>query len=212
MISRQQQIQNLRKFIVQEILEVGLKRTFINALRRNNQVVSGKLVDSILAVNYQKSGRYLRIKSGFNKQTNMLVDIKVDIQVPWGEYGRKLDTVQGRASNAQGKRMSPSWQSILKWMDKKGGLFRAGLYRQRKTLKGSGGTKMYVYSAKRDSYRKSIAFRIARKINRRNEIETRRGYSNELNFKLELAVLRAFERYLDEYKLDFLNDFTLEFV
>ena len=34
----------------------------------------------------------------------MLTDIKVDIQVPWGEYGRKLDTVQGRASNAKGKK------------------------------------------------------------------------------------------------------------
>jgi hypothetical protein len=210
LISRQQQIQNLRKYIVQEIQEIGLKRTFINSLRRNNQVVSGKLVDSILAINYQKSGRYLKISSGFNKQTNMLTDIRVDIQLPWGKYGNKLDVVRGRKENARGERMSPSTESILKWMDSKGnGLFRDGLYRQRKQLKS--GSKMYVYPAKRDSYRKSIAFRIARKINRKNELETRRGYSNELNIKVELAVIRAFERYLAEYSLDFLNDFTLQF-
>ena len=138
------------------------------------------------------------------------MDIRVDVQLPWGEYGNKLDVVRGRKENARGERMSPSKESILKWMDSKGsGLFKGGFYRQRKELKS--GSKMYVYPAKRDSYRKSIAFRIARKINRKNELETRRGYSNELNIKVELAVIRAFERYLAEYSLDFLNDFTLQF-
>ena len=79
MISRTKQIQNLRKYIVQEIQAVGLKRTLITALKKNNQDVTGSLVNDILSVNYQRSGRYLRIKSGFNTQSNLLQDIKIEV-------------------------------------------------------------------------------------------------------------------------------------
>ena len=84
MISRTKQIQNLRKYIVQEIQAVGLKRTLITALKKNNQDVTGSLVNDILSVNYQRSGRYLRIKSGFNTQSNLLQDIKIEVALPGG--------------------------------------------------------------------------------------------------------------------------------
>lgn len=209
MITRQKQIQNLRKYIVEEIENVGLKRTFINNLRRNNQSVTGNLVNSILAINYQRSGRFLRITSSFDKQNNILQDISVNVEIPWGEYGIKLDTVQGRASRARGGRMSPPKEKILSWMDAKG-LFKGTFYRQTRRLK-SGATRTYIYPAKRDSYRKSIAFRIAKKINEENELKTRNAYSTDLGIKLEFAVLTAFKRFNEEFALDYLNDFALSF-
>jgi len=208
LISRQKQIQNLRTYIAKEIEEIRLKSTLINRLKYNKQDVTGSLVNSILAINYNKSGKYLNIKSSFNKQAGLLEDIRVSVELPWGEYGRKLDTVEGRASNAKGKRMSPDKNKIFQWMDAKG-LFKSGFYRQKKTLK-NGATRTYVYSSKRDSYRKGIAFRIARKIQRENEIKTRFAYSTELNIKIELAVLRGFEKFFDDFALQYFEEYTLE--
>jgi len=207
LISRTKQIQNLRKYIVQEIQSVGLKRTLITALKKNNQDVTGSLVNDILSVNYQRSGRYLRIKSGFNTQSNLLQDIKIEVALPWGEYGAKLDTVEGRKSKAQ-KTMKPSTNDIFQWILRKG-LFTRGFYRQKKRLKS--GIKTYVYPLKRDSYRKGVAYRIAKNIREENELKTRNPYSTNLYISLELAIMNAFKRFEEEFTLDYINDFALEF-
>lgn len=204
MISRQQQIQNLRKYIAQEVADVGLKVTFINALKRNKQSVTNNLVNSVLQINYQKSGRYLKISSGWNNEAKVLTNINIDIKLPWGLYGAKLDTVEGRADNAESP-MRVSSNSIYKWMnDKK--IFTSGQYFKRDKRRG----KVYAFSMK-ESYRKSIAFLIARKINREQELKTRNPYGAELSIKLEFAVFKAFERFRDEYLIDFMNDFVVSF-
>ena len=204
MISRQQQIQNLRKYIAQEVADVGLKVTFINALKRNKQSVTNNLVNSVLQINYQKSGRYLKISSGWNNEAKVLTNINIDIKLPWGLYGAKLDTVEGRADNAESP-MIVSSNSIYKWMnDKK--IFTSGQYFKRDKRRG----KVYAFSMK-ESYRKSIAFLIARKINREQELKTRNPYGAELSIKLEFAVFKAFERFRDEYLIDFMNDFVVSF-
>lgn len=204
MISRQQQIQNLRKYIAEEVADVGLKVTFINALKRNKQSVTNNLVNSVLQINYQKSGRYLKISSGWNNEAKVLTNINIDIKLPWGLYGAKLDTVEGRADNAESP-MRVSSNSIYKWMnDKK--IFTSGQYFKRDKRRG----KVYAFSMK-ESYRKSIAFLIARKINREQELKTRNPYGAELSIKLEFAVFKAFERFRDEYLIDFMNDFVVSF-
>ena len=71
--------------------------------------------------------------------------------------------------------------------------------------------RSYNFSLNRESYRKAIAYRIARKINREQEFKTRKPYGAELGIKLEFAVFRAFERFRDEYLIDFMNDFALTF-
>ena len=204
MISRQKQIQNLRKYIAEEIANVGLKVTFINALKRNKQSVTNNLVNSVLKINYQKSGKYLRVSSGFNKESNLLTNIKIDIKLPWGLYGAKLDTVEGRSDNAESK-MRVSSNSIYKWMNDKR-IFTSGQYFKRDKRRG----KVYSFSMK-ESYRKSIAFLIARKINREQELVTRNPYGTELAIKLEFAVFKAMERFRDEYLVDFMNDFVVTF-
>jgi hypothetical protein len=207
LISRQQQIQNIRKYIAEEIQNVGLKRTIITALKKNNQDVTGKLVNQILNVDYRKSSRYLQVRSKWNGNIGMVYDIKVDVLLPWGKYGAKLDTVEGRKSKAKGK-MQPSTNDIYQWIIKKG-LFKTGFYRQKKRLQS--GTKTYVYSLNRASFQKGVAYRIARKIRKENELKTRNPYSSSLGIKLEFAVMKAFKRFADEFALDYLNDFTLNF-
>lgn len=203
MISRQQQIQNLRKYIAEEIQDVGLKVTFINALKRNKQTVTNNLVNSVLQVNYRTSGRYLKISSGWNDEAKVLTNINIDIKLPWGLYGAKLDVVEGRASNAESP-MRVSTNRIYDWMNKRG-LFKTGFYRT--TKKG----RSYNFPITKESYRKAIAYRIARKISREQELKTRNPYGAELSIKLEFAVFKAFERFRDEYLIDFMNDFVVSF-
>jgi len=207
LITRQQQIQNLRKYIVEEIQNVGLKRTIITALKKNNQDVTGKLVNQILNINYRKSGRYLQLKSQWNGNIGLLYDIRVNVLLPWGEYGAKLDIVEGRKDKAKG-RMKPNHNDIYQWILRKG-LFKTGFYRQKKRLQS--GTKTYVYPLTRDSYRKSVAYRIAKNIREENQLETRNPYSAELGIKLEFAVMTAFRRFQEEWQLDYLNDFVVNF-
>ncbi len=90
MISRQKQIQNLRKYIAEEVANVRLKVTFINALKRNKQSVTNNLVNSVLQINYQKSGKYLRISSGFNKESNLLTNIKIEHKTTLGIVWSKI--------------------------------------------------------------------------------------------------------------------------
>jgi hypothetical protein len=203
LISRQQQIQNLRKYIAEEIESVGLKVTFINALKSNNQNVTNTLVNSILQANYRTSGKYLKISSGWNAEAKVLTNINIDIKLPWGLYGAKLDIVEGRRENAESP-MRVSINSIYDWMNRKG-IFKTGFYRM--TNRG----RSYNFPLKRESYRKAIAYRIARKINREQQFKTRNPYSAELSIKLEFAVFKAFERFRDEYLLDFMDDFALTF-
>ena len=203
MISRQRQIQNLRKYIAEEIQDVGLKVTFINALKRNKQTVTNNIVNSVLQVNYRTSGRYLKISSGWNDEAKVLTNINIDIKLPWGLYGAKLDTVEGRADNAESP-MRVSTNRIYDWMNKRG-LFKTGFYRT--TKKG----RSYNFPITKESYRKAIAYRIARKISREQELKTRNPYGAELSIKLEFAVFKAFERFRDEYLIDFMNDFVVSF-
>lgn len=205
MISRQQQIQNLRKYIAEEVESVGLKVTFINALKSNKQTVTNTLVNSVLQANYRTSGKYLKISSGWNDEAKVLTDIKIDIKLPWGLYGAKLDIVEGRRENAESP-MRVSTNSIYDWMNKRG-IFKTGFYRMTKKSTG----KSYNFPLNRESYRKAIAYRIARKINREQQFKTRNPYGAELGIKLEFAVFRAFERFRDEYLLDLVNDFALTF-
>lgn len=205
MISRQQQIQNLRKYIAEEIQSVGLKVTFINALKSNKQNVTNTLINSVLQANYRTSGKYLKVSSGWNAEANVLTNINIDIKLPWGLYGAKLDIVEGRRENADSP-MRVSINSIYDWMNRKG-IFKTGFYRMTKKSTG----KSYNFSLDKESYRKAIAYRIARKINREQQFKTRNAYGAELGIKLEFAVFRAFERFRDEYLIDFMDDFALTF-
>jgi hypothetical protein len=84
-------------------------------------------------------------------------------------------------------------------------LFKTGFYRT--TKKG----RSYNFPITKESYRKAIAYRIARKISREQELKTRNPYGAELSIKLEFAVFKAFERFRDEYLIDFMNDFVVSF-
>lgn len=205
MISRQQQIQNLRKYIAEEVSNVGLKATFVNAIKSNNQSVTNTLINSVLQSNYRTTGKYLKISSGWNEEAKVLTDIRIDIKLPWGLYGAKLDIVEGRKENADSP-MRVSINRIYDWMNRKG-IFKTGFYRMTKKSTG----KSYNFPLNRESYRKAIAYRIARKINREQQFKTRNPYGAELSIKLEFAVFRAFERFRDEYLIDFMDDFALTF-
>ena len=188
MISRQQRIQNLRKYIAEEVSNVGLKATFVNAIKSNNQSVTNTLINSVLQSNYRTTGKYLKISSGWNEEAKVLTDIRIDIKLPWGLYGAKLDIVEGRKENANSP-MRVSINRIYDWMNRKG-IFKTGFYRMTKKSTG----KSYNFPLKREQ-----------------QFKTRNPYGAELSIKLEFAVFRAFERFRDEYLIDFMDDFALTF-
>ena len=56
-----------------------------------------------------------------------------------------------------------------------------------------------------------MAYRIAKNIREENELKTRNPYSTNLYISLELAIMNAFKRFEEEFTLDYIDDFALEF-
>jgi hypothetical protein len=56
-----------------------------------------------------------------------------------------------------------------------------------------------------------MAYRIAKNIREENELKTRNPYSTNLYIRLELAIMNAFKKFEEEFNLDYIDDFALEF-
>ncbi len=196
MLSPQQQRGRLRSLIVRELKAFDLKRSFKQALKDNNQNVSGFLQRSISST---------RFDSGLTLRTTMsdgIVDsVEVSIDMPWGKYGNELDTNAGSGAVDS----PPDREFIESWIRRKGINTKLTV---NKTLK-SGSNKTYIYSNTSSSI-KAMAYHVSKNIAQEGEVRTRYDYVDDIKFQFEGIVQQAIEYFYEEQSLEFIGDVFVE--
>lgn len=206
MLSPAQQRGRLRSLIVAELKKSDLRTFFRRRLKGYGQNVSGRLQRSVARKNYLAK---VSVRSKLDKKTGFINSIRVDIpELPWGRYGRKLDSRFGRKQYSVTP-MYPAWRIIRQWMDAKG-LYTSGSLKVevRKKLKsGSSKKYTYMYPLSESTARNMLAYSITRKIINRQQFVTRFPYADEmysfLNRRINTAVNIWFEEQGAEYVADF---------
>jgi len=183
MLSPQQQRGRLRALVVRELRRFDVKSTFKSMLKGNNQYANGGLTRSISATRY---GKMVTVRSSIDAQTKILDNVVVEIEIPWGRYGVKLDSEYGSSQYADSQ-MIPSLEGLVRWIKAKN--IRVNSY-VTSSLK-SGEKKTYgPYTG--ITGMKIMAYHIQQNIIEENELRTRYDYADDIRLQfqdiLEVAI------------------------
>ena len=197
MLTKAQQRGRLRVRILRELKRTNLKNVFKEKLKENNQNVSGFLQRSISATRYDEG---LRTSYSFNG--DILDSVSVELNIPWGRYGKELDDFAGRDNLGE----RPEFEEILQWVRKKRIPTEIKVGKKLST----GEYKTYTYT-NTESSRKAFAYLTGRKIIRENEVQTRYDYVYEIEQELNEILNRAvFDFYMEEMGEAILADISTE--
>jgi hypothetical protein len=173
-----------------------VKARFKAALRENNQNVTGFLQRSISSTKFESSLRMRSFAEG-----DILSEVIVSIDIPWGRYGRELDYTAGAGAIDT----PPDREFIEDWIQKKRIPTRLEV---KATLKG-GRAKTYTYVNTRSS-RSAMAYHIVKNIASEQEVRTRYDYVADIEFDFQVLVEDAVNEFYEEQALDFLGDVFVE--
>jgi len=188
-MSARQQAGQLRAILTRNFRKSRVKEAMAKTLSDRGQIASGNLVRKILSINEAKS---FRISYKINKEFDVIYDISVSYEIDLAgvPYAAAVDTVLGREKT----NMSPSISAISIWIQQKlsNGTWKgSNMYIKRR------GNKTYTYPLSKLSYRRNLAYLIARKIKQRGYLQNRSPYLTEGKLRQELAFLdsiREFEQ------------------
>lgn len=188
-MSARQQAGQLRAILTRNFRKSRVKEAMAKTLTDRGQVASGNLVRKILSINESKS---FRISYKINKEFDIIYDVSVSyaIDLTGIPYAASVDTVLGRERTG----MKPSIDAISLWIRQKlsNGTWKgSNMYIKRR------GNKTYRYPLSKLTYRRSLAYLIARKIGQRGYLQNRSPYLTEGRLRQELAFLdsiREFEQ------------------
>ena len=188
-MSARQQAGQLRAILVKNFRKSRVKEAMAKTLSDRGQVASGNLVRKILSINESKS---FRISYKINKEFDVIYDVSVSYEIDLSgvPYAAAVDTVLGRERTG----MKPPISAISIWIRQKlsNGTWKgSNMYIKRR------GNKTYRYPLSKLTYRRSLAYLIARKIGERGYLQNRSPYLTEGRLRQELAFLdsiREFEQ------------------
>jgi hypothetical protein len=126
------------------------------------------------------------VRSSIDAQTKTLDNVVVEIKIPWGKYGAKLDSEYGSSEYAEYE-MIPSLEGLVRWIKAKN--IRVNSY-VNSSLK-SGEKKTYgPYTG--ITGMKIMAYHIQQNIIEENELRTRYDYADDIRLQfqdiLEVAI------------------------
>ena len=152
-------------------------------LKGNNQYANGGLTRSISATRY---GKMVTVRSSIDAQTKILDNVVVEIQIPWGRYGAKLDSEYGSSEYAEYE-MIPSLEGLVRWIKAKN--IRVNSY-VTSSLKSGQAKKYGPYTG--ITGMKIMAYHIQQNIIEENELRTRYDYADDIRLQfqdiLEVAI------------------------
>lgn len=188
-MSARKQAGQLRATLTKNFRKSGVKEAMAKTLTERGQVASGNLVRKILSVNEAKS---FRISYKINKEFDVIYNVSVSysIDLTGIPYAASVDTVLGRKRT----RMKPSIDAISLWIRQK---LSNGTWKGSNMYINRRGDKVYRYPLSNLTYRRSLAYLIARKIGKRGYLKNRSPYLTGGRLRQELAFLdsiREFEQ------------------
>jgi len=188
-MSARQQAGQLRSILARNLKQEGVRESAVEVLKRNKQISTGNLIDSILR---KKDEQMFSISFKIDKEFDIIYDVSITydfdkIGVP---YYKRVDTVLGREKASPNMKVSTG--AIEKWIDRK---ITNGTWRGPKTytLTRTRGTskESKEYSLSKLVYRRALAFVIARKINQDQTLDTRSPYITIARVKVIRAINKA---------------------
>jgi hypothetical protein len=201
MLSAAQQRGRLRSLVVRSVKRYNIAREFKSMLSGNNQRASGSLAGQI---GYYGRDVNVSVSSNVDSGTGYIDDVEVTVEIPWGDYGKKLDQEAGDSANAEGQ-MIPSIDALVQWIERKGIQTSMTVTSSLK----SGGSKEYTYTDTMSS-KKRMAWFVQQNIIDENELRTRYDYSDLIRDDLQVILDEAVEEWFSEIGEDFMGDVFVE--
>ena len=207
-MSARRQAGQLRSIIARNLKQERVKEAAADVLRRNKQISTGNLIDSILK---KKDEQMFSISYKINKEFDIIYDVSITydfdrIGVP---YYRRVDTVLGREKASPSMRVSTG--AIEKWINNKitnGTWSGPKTYSLTRTRGTESETKEYPLS--KLVYRRALAFVIARKINEDQFLEKRSPYITIARVKVIRAIKKAENEFYEYWGSDSINKIEIK--
>ena len=203
-MSARRQGGQLRAILVRKLRSSGLNEAMVDILQKNNQVYTGTLSQAILG---RDLGKNLRISYKINKDIDIIENVVVRFvnKVSEPSYAGRVEKTLGAVKD---KNINVSARAIESWIfaKVKNGTWKNENGANYKKSNGRGSTYFYPLSNKKA--RASLAFVIARSINRKQILKKRSPFlvNSKINLRAEFAILSG----LKEFNELWLQDLGVE--
>ena len=203
-MSARRQGGQLRAILVRKLRSSGLNEAMVDILQKNNQVYTGTLSQAILR---RDLGKNLRISYKINKDIDIIENVVVRFvnKVSEPSYAGRVEKTLGAVKD---KNINVSARAIESWIfaKVKNGTWKNENGANYKKSNSRGSTYFYPLSNKKA--RASLAFVIARSINRKQILKKRSPFlvNSKINLRAEFAILSG----LKEFNELWLQDLGVE--
>jgi hypothetical protein len=207
-MSARKQGGQLRAILVRKLRSSGLSEEMVSILQKGNQVYTGTLSQSILKRDLAKS---LSISYKINKEIDIIENVVVTFvnRVSEPNYAPLVDKTLGAFPT---QKIDVSAREIESWIFakvKNGTWSNQNGANYKKTVKSNrGDEKTYLYPLSNKKARASLAFVIARSINKKQTLKNRSPFlvNPIINLRAEFAILSG----LEEFNQLWLQDLGVE--
>ena len=192
-MSARRQGGQLRAILVRKLRSSGLNEAMVDILQKNNQVYTGTLSQAILR---RDLGKNLRISYKINKDIDIIENVVVRFvnKVSEPSYAGRVEKTLGAVKD---KNINVSARAIESWIfaKVKNGTWKNENGANYKKSNGRGSTYFYPLSNKKA--RASLAFVIARSINRKQILKKRSPFlvNSKINLRAEFAILSGLKEF-----------------
>ena len=203
-MSARRQGGQLRAILIRKLRSSGLNEAMVDILQKNNQVYTGTLSQAILRRDLAKN---LSISYKINKDIDIIENVVVRFvnKVSEPSYAGRVEKTLGAVKD---KNINVSARAIESWIfaKVKNGTWKNENGANYKKSNGRGSTYFYPLSNKKA--RASLAFVIARSINRKQILKKRSPFlvNPRINLRAEFAILSG----LKEFNELWLQDLGVE--
>jgi hypothetical protein len=192
-MSARRQGGQLRAILVRKLRSSGLNEAMVDILQKNNQVYTGTLSQAILR---RDLGKNLSISYKINKDIDIIENVVVRFvnKVSEPSYAGRVEKTLGAVKD---KDINVSARAIESWIFAK---VKNGTWKNENGAnykKGNGRGSTYLYPLSNKKARASLAFVIARSINRKQILKNRSPFliNPTINLRAEFAILSGLEEF-----------------
>jgi hypothetical protein len=192
-MSARRQGGQLRAILIRKLRSSGLNEAMVDILQKNNQVYTGTLSQAILRRDLAKN---LSISYKINKDIDIIENVVVRFvnKVSEPSYAGRVEKTLGAVKD---KNINVSARAIESWIfaKVKNGTWKNENGPNYKKSNGKGQTYLYPLSNKKA--RASLAFVIARSINKKQILKNRSPFlvNPTINLRAEFAILSGLEEF-----------------
>lgn len=192
-MSARRQGGQLRAILVRKLRSSGLNEAMVDILQKNNQVYTGTLSQAILRRDLAKN---LSISYKINKDIDIIENVVVRFvnRVSEPSYAGRVEATLGAVKD---KNINVSARAIESWIFAK---VKNGTWKNENGAnykKGNGRGSTYLYPLSNKKARASLAFVIARSINKKQILKNRSPFlvNPSINLRAEFAILSGLEEF-----------------